>query len=395
MDHIGGLQFRHHTRIVFGPGVLATLPEEVRTLGTRKALIVCDPGITRLGMVARVAEALAGGGVDSARFDAISANPRDAECCAAAAAAAEMGADLIIGLGGGSAMDAAKAAAALVTNGGTVKDWEDPRQLEHEPLPLVCIPTTAGTGSEVTFVAVITDEVDHYKMALRGTGLGPRVAIVDPELTLSLPPALTAATGMDALAHAVEAYTCKRANPITDALALRAIALIAGSLRAAVRDGGDIEARSAMLLGSTVAGMAFGNSTVGAVHCVGEALGGLYDTPHGVAVAVFLPAVFRFNIPADPARHADVARAVGVGVDAAAAGAAGGEAAVAELGAAAIERLMADIGLPRLADVPGVDPADFERIAGVSASFSVSQMNPRAITAADYLAILNETYASG
>jgi alcohol dehydrogenase len=189
-----------------------------------------------------------------------------------------------------------------------------------------------------------------------------------------------------ALAHAVEAYTCKRANPITDALALKAIALIAGSLRTAVCDGGDIEARSAMLLGSTVAGMAFGNSTVGAVHCVAEALGGLYDTPHGVAVAVFLPAVFRFNAAADPDRHADVARAMGVDA------AAGDDDAVAALGAAAIERLMADVGIPRLADLSGVDPADFGELARVSASFSVSQMNPREITAADYLAILAETY---
>ena len=344
MDGTGDVLFRHHTRIVFGPGVLAALPAEVLALGTRRALVVCDPGITRLGLARRVAELLAAGGVESSCFDALSENPRDAECCAAAAAARQAGAEVVIGLGGGSAMDAAKAAAALVTNGGTVKDWEDPRQLAHAPLPLVCIPTTAGTGSEVTFVSVITDEVNHYKMALRGTGLAPEVAIVDPELTLSLPPALTAATGMDALAHAVEAYTCKKANPITDALALKAVAMIAGSLRTAVRDGADVEARSALLLGSTIAGMAFGNSTVGAGHCVGEALGGLYDTPHGGAVAVFLPAVFRFN---------------------------------------------------SAADLPGVDPADFGRLARVSAGFSVSQMNPRAITAADYLAILHATYGSG
>ena len=204
MAHSDGVLFRHHTRIVFGPGELAALPAEVAALGSRRALIVCDPGITRLGLAARIAEVLASGGVETSRFDGLSENPRDAECCAAAAAARSVGAGVIVGLGGGSAMDAAKAAAALVTNGGTVKDWEDPRALEHEPLPLVCIPTTAGTGSEVTFVAVITDEVNHYKMALRGTGLAPAVAIVDPELTLSLPPALTAATGMDALAHAVE-----------------------------------------------------------------------------------------------------------------------------------------------------------------------------------------------
>ena len=387
MDGIGDLLFRHHTRIVFGPGALASLPDEVRALGASRALVVCDPGITRLGLADRVAEALATGGVESWRFDALSENPRDAECCAAASAASHgLGADVIIGLGGGSAMDAAKAAAALVTNGGTVKDWEDPRQLEREPLPLVCIPTTAGTGSEVTFVAVITDEVGHYKMALRGTGLAPRVAIVDPELTLSLPPALTAATGMDALAHAIEAYTCKKANPITDALALKAVALIAANLRTAVHHGADLEARSATLLGSTMAGMAFGNSTVGAVHCVGEALGGLYDTPHGVAIAVFLPAVFRFNSAADLARHADVAKAMGVDA------AAGDPAALAELGAAAIERLMADVDIPRLADLPGVDPADFDELARVSAGFSVSQMNPREIAAADYLAILHETY---
>jgi alcohol dehydrogenase len=193
---------------------------------------------------------------------------------------------------------------------------------------------------------------------------------------------------MDALAHAVEAYTCKRANPVTDVLALRAIELIAGSLGKAVREGDDRDARGAMLLGSTLAGMAFGNSTVGAVHCVGEALGGLYDTPHGIAVAVFLPGVFRFNMAADPGRHADVSRAMGVVAPG------GDPIAEAELGAVALERLMTEIGMPRLSDLPGVDPADFGRLARVSAGFSVSLMNSREIKEADYMAILKDAYAA-
>ena len=184
-------------------------------------------------------------------------------------------------------MDAAKAVAALLTNGGSVRDWEAPRLLRNAPAPMIAVPTTAGTGSEVTFYAVVTDTERKFKMSLFDTRLAPRVALVDPDLTRTLPPAVTAATGMDALTHAIEAYTCRVANPVSDALALRAIGLIARYLPAAVLDGSDDEARDGMMTASLLAGMAFGNADVASVHCLAEAIGGLYDTPHGSRTRCF------------------------------------------------------------------------------------------------------------
>ena len=212
------------TRIIFGGGRLAELGREAQIFADEHVLLVTDPGIVAVGIADRAVEALGGVGLETSVFADTSANPRDEECCEAAAAAVACGAQAIVGLGGGSALDTAKSAAALVTNGGRVKDWEDPRRLEKVPLPCIAIPTTAGTGSEVTWVAVITDQQHHYKMTLLDPRLAPNVAILDPDLTLSLPPGITAATGMDALIHGIEAYTCKAANPISDVLALRAVA---------------------------------------------------------------------------------------------------------------------------------------------------------------------------
>lgn len=379
-------EFNHSTRIVFGRGCAGALPDEVKALGGSRVLLVSDPGVVAAGLAAPLLDALDGAGVAASLFTSVSPNPRDAECRAAADAALAAGAHAVVGLGGGSAMDVAKSAAALATNGGTVKDWEDPRRLERAPLPCLCLPTTAGTGSEVTFVAVITDEERQYKMTLLDRRLAPDVAIVDSELTRTLPPALTAATGIDALTHAIEAYTCRAATPVTDLFALRAAALIAGGLERAVADGDDMEAREQVLLGSTLAGIAFGNSDVGAVHCLGESLSGLYDTPHGVANAVFLAEVLAFNVPADPARHATLARALGVdtaGMDDEAAG---------HAAAAWVADLRRRLGLPALRELPGVTPADFPRLAEMAAAHVCSPDNAREASTDDYLALLQEAW---
>ncbi len=378
--------FQHRTIIDFATGNVSRLGGHLAGLRARRVLLVCDAGIEHAGLADRVEGVLAEAGVAVARHADVSPNPRDGECRAAADAALAAGAEAIVGLGGGSVMDTAKAAAALVTNGGTVKDWEDPRRLDRAPLATVCVPTTAGTGSEVTFVAVITDEREHYKMTLLDPRLSPDVAVLDPELTLTLPPALTAATGMDALTHAVEAYTGRASSPLTDVLALRAIELVAANLETAVTNGADLEARGAMLLASLLAGMAFGNSDVGAVHCMGETIGGLYDTPHGVACAVFLPDVFEFNLVADPARHAAVARALGI-----AARERDDERLAAE-GAAAIRRLTTTVGIPPFRELRGVRPADFETMARMSAEHVCSPDNAREIDYDDYLALFRKAY---
>ena len=208
-----------------------------------------------------------------------------------------MKADFIVGLGGGSSMDTAKAIAVIITHGGKPSDYFGADTLTKPIAPLVCVPTTSGTGSEVTPFAVITDSKTRVKMNILDSGVVPTSSFVDPELTVSMPAGLTASTGMDALTHAVEAYTCKLANPLTDALAMKAVRIIAGSLRRAVADGSDADARNEMALGSLIAGYAFGNADVGGVHCMAEAIGGFYDTPHGVANSVFLPLVTEFNVP--------------------------------------------------------------------------------------------------
>jgi alcohol dehydrogenase len=379
--------FQHRTLVDFGVGSLERLGEHAAALGAGRVLLVCDPGVAEAGLAERAEQALAAAHLAVTSFTAVTANPRDEDCQAAAAAARGHRADVIVGLGGGSVMDTAKAAAALATNGGTVKDWEDPRRLDHAPLATVCVPTTAGTGSEVTFVAVITDDHEHYKMTLLDPRLSPDVALLDPELTLGLPAPLTAATGMDALTHAVEAYTCRAAGPLTDTLALRAVELVHEHLERVVASGGDLEARTGMLLASLLAGMAFGNSDVGAVHCMGETLGGLYDTPHGIACAVFLPDVFDFNRGASPDRHAAVARALG-------APSAGDDDDVAVAGVAEIRRLMAAVAIPRFRDLPGVSPKDFPALAQGSAAHVCSPDNARDITEADYLALFRSAYES-
>ncbi len=375
------------TKIIFGAGRLADLGQEARPFADRRVLLVTDSGIVAAGIADKAAEALGRVGLESSVFADISANPRDEECCEAAAAALAFRAQAIVGLGGGSALDTAKSAAALVTNGGRVKDWEDPRRLESDPLPVVAVPTTAGTGSEVTWVAVITDQEHHYKMTLLDQRIAPDVAILDPELTLTLPPGITAATGMDALVHAIEAYTCKVANPISDALALRAITLIAGALPVAVKEGGNTAARCDMLLASLLAGLAFGNADVGAVHCMGESLGGLYDTPHGVACAVFLPYVLEFNLEADLAKHASVARALGTGR------ADMGEAEVARSGVEATRALMAKIGTPKLRELQALSRDDLETMARLSAEHVCSPDNARDIGYEDYLELFTKAYA--
>jgi alcohol dehydrogenase len=306
--------FQHRTSIDFAAGSLARLGEHLAALPARRVLLVSDTGLEQAELVDRAAAHVDAAGITVARYLDVSPNPRDAECRAAADAALDAGADAIVGLGGGSVMDTTKAAAALVTNGGSVKDWEDPRRLDSAPLPTICVPTTAGTGSEVTFVAVITDEREHYKMTLLDPRLAPDVAVLDPELTLSLPPSITAATGMDALTQAIEAYTGRASTPITDPLALHAAGLLAAHLERAVTQPATTSRRAAgCCSASLLAGMAFGNSDVGSVHSHGrDASAVVYDTPHGVACAVFLPHVFEFDIPADPARHAAVARALGV-----------------------------------------------------------------------------------
>lgn len=379
-------RFRIPTEVHFGDGVAETLGEQVVQLGCRSPFVVTDPGVREAGIVDSIVQSVIERGASPLVFDKISANPRDHECVVGAEAAREFGADLVIAIGGGSPIDAAKAIAGLLVNGGSVQDWEPPRTFERPPVPLIAVPTTAGTGSEVTRSSVISDTQRQIKISLRDYQIAPRVALVDPKLTYSLPRSVTAATGMDVLTHAVEAYTCRRATPLSDMCALTAIRLVRDHLVDAVLDGSDSEARHGMMLASLIAGMAFSNADVGAVHCLAESIGGLYDTPHGVANAIFLPYIFAYNADTDPARHIAVGEALGLAVESMSENEATAETA------SAIKSLAKSVGIPSYRELSNVDSKDFDAIAWASVANGSNDSNCREMKKNDYIEILHQAW---
>lgn len=371
-------RFQLPTRVEFGNGTSHRAGDEARAIGAKRALVVTDPGVVSAGLADRILSDLEAAGVETALYERVSPNPRDTSVVEGAEFAREHGSDLIVAVGGGSPIDTAKAIGLIQTNGGRIQDFEGVDAVRKPITPLIAIPTTAGTGSEVTFWAVITDTERSFKMSVGSPLIAASVALVDPGLTLHLPAALTASTGMDALTHAIEAYTATVSEPLTDSLALTSIELIAGSLRRAFVDGGNVQVRADMMLASLLAGIAFGNSDIGGVHCMAEAVGGLYDTPHGIANAIYLPIVMEFNAVASPEKFARVARAMGEE---------GKGLAVSEeakLAASSVRRLASDLAVPSAVEV-GVLDEDFGQLArAASANVSVGS-NPRTITEQDFL----------
>lgn len=374
------------TRIEFGPGISRTAAKEAKAMGATKVLLVADKGVIGAGLTEGIEAELKKEQLPYVLYDRIVPNPRDLDCAAGCEFAQAEGIDVIIAVGGGSSMDTAKAIGTLLTHGGRIQDWCGFQLLKKPITPLIAVPTTAGTGSEVTPFAVITDSDIHVKLNVFDPKCAPRVALVDPEMLLNLPSHIMASCGIDAMTHAVEAYTCKVASPHTDANAIYAMDIIARNLVKAVKEP-DLESCTGMMLGSTIAGIAFGFADVGAVHCMAEALGGRYDTPHGVANAVFLPTVIRFNAPADYKKHADVARYLGVDTR----NMTMEEAALAA--ADALAKLCRDVDIPKFNQLPKVDPADFEALS-IAAEKNVSTpSNVRDIKAADFLKLYKEAYA--
>ena len=373
------------TRIEFGEGVIDRAGAEAKALGATKVMIVADKGVIAAGLTKKVEESLRAEGIPFTVFDEIVPNPRDFHCVAGFRQAKGEGVDVLIAVGGGSSMDTAKAIGTLLTHGKTVQDWCGFQLLEREITPLIAIPTTAGTGSEVTPFAVITDTTTHVKLNIFDPKAAAKVALVDPTTLLKLPSHIMAACGVDAMTHAVEAYTCTVANPHTDAYALYAIDIIQRNLRQAVSNP-TLESCAGMMLGSTIAGIAFGYADVGAVHCIGEALGGRYDTPHGVAMAIFLPAVTEYNIPADVDKYVNVSKALGVDIS----GMDNLEAAMACV--PALQQLCDDVKIPRMRELKEINPADFEAIAIASEANVSTPSNPRPITSKEFLEIINKVY---
>jgi alcohol dehydrogenase len=385
MELLKGFGFELPTRIEYGPDVLSHLGRFLEELGASRVLVISDPGLREAGVLSGVLQGPGLSGREVRLFDGVSANPRDTEAEQAAGEAKSMKAEALVAVGGGSVLDCAKAASVLAPQGGTCQDYKERGSIGADVLPLIAVPTTAGSGSEVTFSAVITDSEEHCKFTMKGPRIAPRIALLAPWVTRSMPPGLTAATGMDALTHAVEAHTAPSANALSDAAAIQAVRLVSAHLVRAVTDGDDLEARAGMLLGSVLAGIAFSHSDVAAVHCLAEAMGGIYDAPHGACNAVVLPEVMAWNRASCADRYARIASAMGVRVDGVVEG--------AEEAVRAVRRLAREVGLPGVRDL-GLKREDFDRLARLSAENGSNASNPRPMGETDYMQVLERLWAS-
>lgn len=355
---------------IMGTGCISEAVATIRRHGLRRLLIVTDAGLARSGMAARIQQLLADADIQSTVFDGAKPNPTVANVEAGLAALKAADCDAIVSLGGGSPHDCAKGIALCATNGGHISDYEGVDRSTRPQLPLIAINTTAGTASEMTRFCIITDEQRHVKMAIVDRNVTPLLSVNDPALMAGMPPSLTAATGMDALTHAVEAYVSTASTPITDACALKAVDLISRHLRSAVANGGNAEAREQMAYAQFLAGMAFNNASLGYVHAMAHQLGGVYDLPHGVCNAVLLPHVQAFNAATSADRLADVARAMGSSV-------AGGGQAGAEACLTAIRQLSADVGIPAGLGSLGVKAEDIPLLAANALKDACGLTNPR------------------
>jgi alcohol dehydrogenase len=378
------MPFRVPTHLTLEPGCFAALGQAAAARAGSRVALVSDPGLAATPWPERARQSLRQAGLAVTSFDQVEPNPRDTTAERLAETLRADGCQAVIGLGGGSVLDAAKAAAMLATNGGCCADYVGRDRYRQPPLPLIAVPTTCGTGSEVTWVSVISVEATRSKISVKGETMFPAAALVDADLIRSLPPAMVAATGADALTHALEATTGRCANPASDALAERAIELLLRFLpRAVANVRGDDEARNAVMEGSTLAGLAFGNADVGAVHCLSESLGGLFDVPHGLTNALLLVPTLRAH--GDSVAHRLAALAPRVPGLAAMSGAPAPEAAAAVL--EALAALIADLALPPFASL-AIPAAAHAEIATAAVANGSNPSNPRPMGEAEYLAIL-------
>jgi alcohol dehydrogenase len=384
MAILSNFDFILPTIIKFGYGRAQEAGAEAVNLGCKKAMIVTDKGIIAAGLLEGILKSLSEKKITVAIFDDVEPNPRDTTVQKGVEKAKAEGIDLLVAVGGGSSMDVAKAIGVVLTHGGVINDYEGLEAVIKPITPIIAIPTTVGTGSEVTFWSVITDTKRKFKMSVGSPLIAPRVALVDPLMVSKLPSKITASTGIDALTHAIEGYTCLLAEPLTDASALYAIELISENIRQAVFTE-CVESKANMLLASLIAGIAFGNSDIAGVHSMAEAVGGLYDTPHGIANAILLPYVMEYNYLADPKKHARIALAMGENIQ----GLTQMEAAFKSVDA--VKKLNKDLSIPSLKEV-GVLEKDLEELAQRSFSNVSSGSNCRIITKNDYLNIFKKSY---
>ncbi len=357
---------------LMGVGSYKDIGLQVKTLGGRKPLVVTDKGIVAAGLIEKITECVqAQAGVECVVFDGTQPNPTDKNVEAGLAVYKENKCDMIISVGGGSPHDCGKGIGLVASNGGEICDFEGLDKSTKPMPPFIAVNTTAGTASEMTRFCIITDTSRKVKMAIVDWRCTPNVAINDPLMMAGMPPALTAATGMDALTHAVEAYVSTMATPVTDACALQAISLIAENLRPAVADGSNMVARDAMAYAEFLAGMAFNNASLGHVHAMAHQLGGFYDLPHGICNAILLPHVERFNMIARLERFGDIASALGENIEGL------GDRDAAEVALDAITILASDVGIPSGLAELGVKTEDLEVMATNAQKDACGLTNPR------------------
>jgi alcohol dehydrogenase len=374
-------------KIVFGNGSLLTLAGHIKELNAKNPLVVIDKNLAKTDLLEKVANVLIPAGIKFTVYDKVVPEPPIELADEGAKIAVKNKCDIVIGIGGGSAMDVAKAIAVIATNQGGAVDYLGLNKVPKPGLPKIMIPTTAGTGSEVTFTAVFVRKNLKKKEGMNSPHLYPELALLDPELTLSLPPAPTAQTGLDALCHAIESYTSVNSSPVSEMFSLEAIALIAENLRACVHDGKNIVARERMLLGSLYAGIGLANAGVTAVHSLSYPLGGKYGVGHGLANTMMLPAVMAFNIPAALEKFTDVAEAMGENVD----GLPVREAAYLAL--EAVEALIEDCGIHETLAQFGIKEKDFPALADVAVTVARPlENNPRKLTKDDMIAIYAQAF---
>ncbi len=369
---------------LIGPGCVKEIGGDIKDLGLKKALVVTDNVLVKIGVVKKVTDVLDESGINYVVVDDIQPNPTMKNINDGLNTYKSENCDFIISIGGGSPQDAGKAIGILATNGGEIKDYEGINMTKHRSVPIIAINTTAGTASEVTINYVITNEDTHIKMVMVDKNCLASIAVSDPELMTGKPADLTAATGMDALTHAIEAYVSTGAYELTDVLALEAVKLIGESLEDAVKDGNNIETRSKMAYASYIAGMSFNNAGLGYVHSMAHQLGGFYNLPHGVCNAILLPHVEKFNSANTGDKLRKVAEILGENVEGL---------SVEEANAKAIEAIMKlseRVGIPKGLKELGVKEEDFKVMAENALKDVCAGTNPREVTLEDTIALYKE-----
>ena len=385
---LAGFDHQPHTRLVFGAGCVAQVGKLASELRAQRVLVVTDKGLVTAGHAARVEHALQRAGLGVISYDQVRENPttRDVDACVAVARAA--GIDLIVGLGGGSSMDTAKGANFILTNGGQMKDYWGVGKATKPMLPLIAIPTTAGTGSECQSAALIADEHSHLKMACLDPKAAARIALLDPQLTVSQPPRVTACTGIDAIAHAVETAVTKKRNPLSLMFSHEAFKLCVASFARVMSHPLDEEARGRMLLGAAFAGMAIENSMLGAAHAAANPLTAHFNVVHGQAVGLMLPHVVRFNAHEPTARraYAELASAPEIAC------VSDGEAQAVEALVGRLEKLLNVALMPRSLAECGVKREMIPTLAEEAAKQWTVNFNPRRVTAEDFVKLYEAAF---